>query len=82
MRILITGGMGFVGSHLSEELLKDKHDLIHKSAGWMLREVGKRISQEIEEQFLIKHYKSMPRTMLRYAIERFDAPKKEVYMKK
>ena len=68
--------------NISEILLKDKHDLIHKSAGWMLREVGKRISQEIEEQFLIKHYKSMPRTMLRYAIERFDAPKKEVYMKK
>ena len=48
----------------------------------MLREVGKRVSQDEEEKFLRKHYKSMPRTMLRYAIERFDEKKKAEYMKK
>jgi 3-methyladenine DNA glycosylase AlkD len=67
---------------ISEILLYDKHDLIHKAVGWMLREAGKRVSQEKEEQFLKKHYKNMPRTMLRYAIERFDKQRKEFYMRK
>jgi len=67
---------------ISETLLKDENDLIHKAVGWMLREVGKRIGEEYEEIFLKKHYKTMPRTMLRYSIERFDASKKEFYMKK
>lgn len=67
---------------ISEILLKDKHDLIHKAVGWMLREVGKRVSQADEEKFLKKHYKTMPRTMLRYAIERFSDSKKRFYMKK
>ena len=67
---------------ISGILLNDKHDLIHKGVGWMLREVGKRVSQEKEEEFLRKHYKKMPRTMLRYAIERFSEKKRKFYMKK
>lgn len=67
---------------IAEILVNDKHDLIHKASGWMLREVGKRVSQDFEEEFLKKHHKTMPRTMLRYAIERFDDKKKKHYMAK
>lgn len=86
-RISIMSTFGFIKHcefadtlRIAEILLVDKEDLIHKAVGWMLREIGKR-NIEIEEKFLKKYCRQMPRTMLRYAIEKFPAPKRQRYLK-
>lgn len=63
-------------------LMNDKHDLIQKACGWMLREVGKRISEKELKNFLNENIKQMPRTMLRYSIERFTPTTRLKYLKK
>ncbi len=86
-RMAIMATFHFVKRHefsetlkISGMLLSDRHELIHKASGWMLREVGKR-DQKTEEAFLKEHYKKMPRTMLRYAIEKFPEEKRQRYLK-
>lgn len=66
---------------IADILLHDKEDLIQKAVGWMLREVGKRVSKEEEQTFLVSRYKTMPRTMLRYAIEHFSDEERKHYLR-
>ena len=86
-RIAIVTTFEFIRHHqfedtlaIAEILLRDDEDLIHKAVGWMLREVGKR-NLDAEEGFLQQHYQAMPRTMLRYAIEKFPEPRRQRYLK-
>jgi 3-methyladenine DNA glycosylase AlkD len=86
-RISVVSGFDFIRKNefgdslaIAEILMNDKHDLIHKAVGWMLREIGKK-DMETLEKFLKFHYRKMPRTMLRYAIEKFDVEKRQKYLK-
>lgn len=65
---------------IADILLHHKHDLIHKAVGWMLREIGNK-DYQIEYDYLLSRYKTMPRTMLRYAIEKFDEPVRQAFLK-
>ncbi|GAB3936597.1 DNA alkylation repair protein [Micromonospora vulcania] len=85
-RIAIMATFAFIKSgdfdwtfRLSERLLHDPHDLVHKAVGWMLREVGNR-DRAAEEEFLARTYRVMPRVMLRYAIEKFEPQRRRAYL--
>ena len=77
----IKHGQSAVTLQIADVLLHDSHDLIQKAVGWMLREVGKRVSRETEVTFLKTRYKTMPRTMLRYAIEHFLEEERKSYLR-
>jgi 3-methyladenine DNA glycosylase AlkD len=86
-RIAVLTTFNFIHKHdfadslkLAEILLQHPHDLIHKAVGWMLREIGNRNYQTAFD-FLKKHYKTMPRTMLRYAIEKYDPEVRKAFLK-
>ena len=86
-RIAIVSTFFFIRQGESEDtlriadlLLHDEQDLIQKAVGWMLREVGKRIDQQLLEDWLATRYRRMPRTMLRYAIELFALQRRRAYL--
>lgn len=85
-RIAIMATLAFIRAgdfqwtfRLSERLLRDPHDLVRKAVGWMLREVGNR-DRAAEEEFLSRHYRAMPRVMLRSAIEKFEPERRGEYL--
>ncbi|MFE9203259.1 DNA alkylation repair protein [Micromonospora sp. NPDC007230] len=85
-RIAIMATLAFIRAgdfhwtfRLSDRLLRDPHDLVHKAVGWMLREVGNR-DRAAEEEFLARRYRAMPRVMLRYAIEKFEPQRRREYL--
>jgi len=65
---------------IAELLMNDAHDLIHKSSGWLVREAGKKCGEPVLTDWLDKHATQMPRTMLRYAIERLPEPTRRYYL--
>jgi 3-methyladenine DNA glycosylase AlkD len=86
-RIAIIATFAFLKIHtdkptyeIAEQLLHDSHDLIQKAVGWALREAGKLVSEEHLVSFLLHNYQSMPRTMLRYSIERFPEEIRKKYL--
>jgi 3-methyladenine DNA glycosylase AlkD len=86
-RIAMVATFAFIRQHdfketlaLATMLLDDQHDLIHKACGWMLREVGKR-NEKVLKKFLDNHSTHLPRTMLRYAIEKFSEKERQHYLK-
>jgi 3-methyladenine DNA glycosylase AlkD len=88
-RIAIVSTFAFIKNNdykdtlkISKLLLKDKEDLIHKATGWMLRETGKRCSEKILTNFLEEYSIKMPRTMLRYSIEKFSPEKRKYFLQK
>lgn len=77
----LRGGDATPTQQIADLLLHDREDLIHKAVGWLLREMGKRVSKDVLTTYLASRYKTMPRTMLRYAIEHYSAKERLAYLR-